>query len=184
MFRISCISLLLICSLSFSYSQTKVENKNSLLSFKRQIILESDNGGTVSTDDIIRCLKHFAVIDYTNYKLITKDDSTIDTLYISGEDYYTGYENKISKENGEIHFKYIFKWSNNKLYINYYNFDFWVHDEKVNKNGYLPSNYDENVGQIFTEKQFKEISATMPINIAAKINIIKKCLQGVYKIKE
>jgi hypothetical protein len=164
--KINLISILFACTLTVLGQNS--DESNTYLELTGKIVVKGK-----SNLEIANCIANSAmIVGVTSYSEL--ESECIESCYVKGRYAYSYYVNDYGSKAGSISFKYEYKIINN---IISYSFNEFIHDgtgTQFKSIGNIPEKWNQEVGEIFTEKQYTEIMNDLFINYTNAIRMIKK----------
>lgn len=138
--------------------------------------------GTISTHgkgnfEVSSCIASSPLIMGVMFKTEFEEDAT-DSSFVKGanaDDYYVdNYESPA----GQVKYKFQYLIKKGQLSYRFYDIEHEQSDSEFKSIGFLPAQWNETVGTIFTKKQYSEILVDLKMNVANAIRMVDKyCLK-------
>lgn len=135
----------------------------------RGIIKSSDK----SNLELANCIAHSAMIQgVSSYS--ESESASLDSSFVEGSYYYSFYVNNYESEAGIVNFNYSYQIKDGRITYTFYDFQHDGNETEFKSIGALPEKWNDEVGKVFTKKQYAEIMKDLLANTNNTIRMIKK----------
>lgn len=165
------IILLLIPTININ-AQNNIEQTNEELELIGSIKTNNRTNYEIS-DCIVNSTMIMGVTSFTKSKKEASESS-----FVNGNYSYSYFVDDYSSQAGKISFNYSYLIKNGEINYRIYNFEHDGTDTEFASISHLTKSWNDEIGKIFTEKQYYEIMKDLLTNAANAIRMIKNyCLK-------